>query len=264
VGSESPFFPYPANRGFFVWDGQTQNPVRLLIGFRKKMLMNRRKFTGIAGAIVLAAGGGYYLSTDRSNFVRDDMKTRPLEKSPLKADEREILYLASLAPSGHNTQPWFVQYLEPYHWQIGNDRSKWLPAVDPTQRETILSIGAFLQNLEYAANSLGYSCEFSVIGSTNQDENLVEVILNKSGSTQPFDIRKIKNRRTIRSNYLNEILKKEDLNELIKGQSDSVIYLPNTSKEHKYLNEQTIEANRIQSYQDAAQGAKTLKNTVTD
>lgn len=54
-------------------------------------------------------------------------------------------------PIRHNTQPWFVQYLEPYHWIIGNDKSKWLLGVDPTQRETMLSIGAFLQNIEYAA-----------------------------------------------------------------------------------------------------------------
>ncbi|MCI3936293.1 hypothetical protein MQX03_03730 [Chryseobacterium aahli] len=33
-------------------------------------------------------------------------------------DEKEILILASLAPSGHNTQPWFVKYHEPFHWTI--------------------------------------------------------------------------------------------------------------------------------------------------
>ena len=91
------------------------------------------------------------------NFVRADTKDDVSTNIPLTEDERQILYLASLAPSGHNTQPWFVKYIEPYHWIIGNDKSKWLLGVDPTQRETILSIGAFLQNIEYAASQFGYA-----------------------------------------------------------------------------------------------------------
>jgi hypothetical protein len=215
--------------------------------------MNRKQFIGITAGSIIVAGITYYTSSDKHNFVRADLQKNESNSIPFKPDEREILTLASLAPSGHNTQPWFVKYLEPYHWVIGNDKKKWLPAVDPTQRETILSIGAFLQNLEYAANHSGYSCEFNVMANSNQDEDLVEIRLSKLESNHPFDIQKIKNRRTVRSNYLGENLKKEDLNYLIKEDSESIIYLPNTSKEHKYLNEQTIEANKIQSYRDDAQ-----------
>lgn len=216
--------------------------------------MNRKQFIGIAASTIVIGGVTYYLSSDKYNFVRADIQKKEPNLISLKPDEREILTLASLAPSGHNTQPWLVKYLEPYHWIIGNDKSRWLPAVDPTQRETILSIGAFLQNLEYAANNLGYSCEFNVLANTNQDENLVEIRISKLGSNHPFDTQKIKNRRTVRSNYLGDNLKKEDLDYLIKDDSDAIIYFPNTSKEHKYLNEQTIEANKIQSYRDDAQG----------
>jgi hypothetical protein len=216
--------------------------------------MNRKQFIGIATGTIVIAGVTYCLSSDKNNLVRANMQKNESNLIPIKPDEREILTLASHAPSGHNTQPWFVKYLEPYHWIIGNDKSRWLPAVDPTQRETILSIGAFLQNLEYAANNLGYTCEFNVVANTNQDENLVEIWLGKLGSTHPFDIQKIKNRRTVRSNYLGENLKKDDFNYLIKEDSESIIYFPNTTKEHEYLNEQTIEANRIQAYRDDAQG----------
>lgn len=215
--------------------------------------MNRKQFIGIAAGTIVIAGVTYYLSSDKHNFVRADIQKSESNSIPLKPDEREILTLASLAPSGHNTQPWFVKYLEPYHWIIGNDKSRWLPAVDPTQRETILSIGAFLQNLEYAANNLRYSCEYNVMANSNQDENLVEIRLSKLGSNHPFDIQKIKNRRTVRSNYLGDNLKKEDLEYLKKDESNEIIYFLNNSKENKYLNEQTIEANRIQSYRDDAQ-----------
>jgi hypothetical protein len=215
--------------------------------------MKRRKFITLAGATIVIAGVTYYLLSDKSNFVRADSKPTETTKIPLHPDERQILFLASLAPSGHNTQPWFVKYIEPFHWIIGNDKSRWLPAVDPTQRETILSIGAFLQNLEYAASNLGYNCQFNILASTNQDENIVDVKLTKKTGIIKYDIEQIKHRRTIRSNYLSDVLTKEDSAYLINGETDFIHYIPNTEKEHVWLNEQTIEANRIQAYRDAAQ-----------
>jgi hypothetical protein len=215
--------------------------------------MNRKKFLGIAGGVIVVGGITYYGFSDKSNFVRAKVKQNSDTVIPFKVDEREILFLASLAPSGHNTQPWLVKYTEPYHWIIGNDKTKWLPAVDPTQRETILSIGAFLQNLEYAANGFGYDCEFVTLANNNQDENIVEVKLIKQNIALKYDIEKIKHRRTVRNNYLNDVLKSEDVQFLLSDENDFIHYINNTTKEHVWLNEQTIEANKIQAYRDAAQ-----------
>ncbi len=131
------------------------------------------------GATLTVARVGYIIS-DKNNFVRNNIKDSSSNKLLLKPDEREILFLASLAPSGHNAQPWFVKYNEPYQWTICNDKSKWLSAVDPTQRETILSMGAFIQNLEYAAGNASYNCEFNTSAKTNVDENKADVKLTKS------------------------------------------------------------------------------------
>ncbi|WP_462254746.1 Acg family FMN-binding oxidoreductase [Ferruginibacter sp.] len=215
--------------------------------------MTRGKFLAIAGSSIIIGGVTYYQRSDKNNFVRADTKQKETTKTPLQPDEREILFLASLAPSGHNTQPWFVKYIEPYHWIIGNDKSRWLPGVDPAQRETILSIGAFLQNLEYAAGNLGYNCQFDITATTNQDENIIDVKLTKATKIITYDIEQIKHRRTVRSNYLSDVIKKEDSSYLINEETDFIHYIPNTSKEHQWLNEQTIEANRIQAYRDAAQ-----------
>jgi hypothetical protein len=220
---------------------------------KKLQIMNRRNFIAIAGSSIIIGGVTYYLLSDKNNFVRADNKQNDPISISLNPDEREILFLASLAPSGHNTQPWFVKYVEPYHWIIGNDKNRWLPGVDPTQRETILSIGAFLQNLEYAASSLGYYCQYSILANNNQDEHIVDIKLNRSGNTVMYDIEKIKQRRTVRSNYLSDILKNQDAFYLIGEDADCIHYIPNTAKEHTWLNEQTIEANRIQAYRDEAQ-----------
>jgi hypothetical protein len=220
---------------------------------KKLQIMNRRNFIAIAGSSIIIGGVTYYLLSDKNNFVRADNKQNDPISISLNPDEREILFLASLAPSGHNTQPWFVKYVEPYHWIIGNDKNRWLPGVDPTQRETILSIGAFLQNLEYAASNLGYNCQYSILANNNQDEHIVDIKLNRSGNTVMYDIEKIKQRRTVRSNYLSDILKNQDAFYLIGEDADCIHYIPNTAKEHTWLNEQTIEANRIQAYRDEAQ-----------
>jgi hypothetical protein len=215
--------------------------------------MNKRKFIGMAVGSTLATGAIAYLFSDKHNFSRADIKPTDDRNLMLKPDEQEILYLASLAPSGHNTQPWFVQYLEPYHWIIGNDRTKWLPAVDPTQRETILSIGAFIQNLEYAAGNFGYICDWTLLAATNQDDRVMTVKLRKSVSAKKFDTAKIKNRRTVRSEFLGDALKPEDIKDLIDSEPELIHYLPATSQESQFINQQTIEANRLQADRDPAQ-----------
>lgn len=215
--------------------------------------MNRRKFLGLAGGSIIVAASTAYLLSDRRHFVRADMRDDSINKLPLKPDEKEILYLASLAPSGHNTQPWIVKYTEPYHWIIANDKTKWLPAVDPMQRETILSIGAFIQNLEYAAAHFGYSCGFTLLSTNNQDEDIMEVRLNKRDKQPAFDTNKIKLRRTVRSGFLKEALKKEHVDFIVDGDQEYFHFVPNNSKEYSWLNEQTIEANRLQTYRDNAQ-----------
>ena len=219
----------------------------------ESLKMKRRRFVRLAGATIIVAGGAFYLQSDKKNFMRSDINQKYSGKISLHPDELETLYLASLAPSGHNTQPWFVKYVDPYHWIIGNNKSKWLPAVDPSHRETILSIGTFMQNLEYAAGHFGYKCEWNITASNNESEDIAEIRLTKDGSVSDYDIAKIKLRRTLRSRYLDDTLGQDDLNYLLNDGIDFFYYFPNTSKECRWLNEQTIEANRIQAYRDNAQ-----------
>jgi hypothetical protein len=224
-----------------------------LTSFEKAFFMDRIKFIGIVSGTIGVVGITAYLSSDRHNLVRADLKQTNNNNQTLTSDEWEILYLASLAPSAHNTQPWFVRYLAPYHWIIGNDKSKWLPAVDPNQRETMLSLGAFLENLEFAAGFFGYACDWKLLATTNQDDMVMEVKLNKQASTNKFDITKITSRRTVRSDFLSDLLKQEDIIYLVDSEPEFIHYLPNTSKESKFIDEQTIAANRLQAYRDPAQ-----------
>lgn len=214
--------------------------------------MNRRDFLALSVVSMAAVASTVYMIHDTKEILRTDLADDRIIL-PLYPDEKQILQLASLAPSGHNTQPWFIKYLEPYHWIVACDRARWLPAVDPDQRETILSIGAFIQNLEYAASGFGYDCEIRLVALNNQAENIAEVTLKKNHGKHSFDPMKIKLRRTLRSGYLDIPLRNEHVKFITGNESDYFHLIKKGSEEYRWLNQQTIEANRRQFCRDDAQ-----------
>jgi hypothetical protein len=68
----------------------------------------------------------------------------PADREINWTDGLDILRLASRAPNGHNTQPWTITLVDPATWILGSDQTRRLPAVDPANREMLLSLGAFL------------------------------------------------------------------------------------------------------------------------
>ncbi len=80
------------------------------------------------------------------------MMTAPLGLS--KQDMHTVLTTAALAPSLHNSQPWWFRLL-PDRIELHADLSRALPATDPEARELHLSCGAALFNLRLALMALG-------------------------------------------------------------------------------------------------------------
>jgi hypothetical protein len=226
--------------------------------------MNRRDFLKLSGEGVLFLGGMSMMNAC-SGLGRNDLPQFNGEKESIKGlekDEMEILYLASLAPSGHNTQPWVVRILEPKHWVIGSDKKRWLPAVDPENRELLLGIGAFIENLAIAAGTFGYEVDIQIIAKNPLDPDIADIRLKK-GKTVDFPLEKIRKRRTVRSGYSDQEIKAEDLKYITKHDARSCslpktpsphsFYFPNSSPQGKYLQEGTIAANRTQAFRDPAQ-----------
>ncbi len=169
----------------------------------------------------------------------------------LGADLSAVIYLASLAPSGHNTQPWVIKVSTPHDWIIGSENTRWLPAVDPNNHELLLSIGAFLENLVTAANHYGYQVNYRVIARSPHDAELLHVQLQKDKPVT-FELDKIAKRRTLRNGYLQRELTVQDFTYITDGAPD-IHYIPKDSKSANYLADGTLEANRTQASRDAAQ-----------
>lgn len=209
----------------------------------------RRLLTAAAVApAVMALPARRAVATEvRSLSNATDDATRQL----LDHDDARILVYASFAPSGHNTQPWTVKIVERGHWRIGTDKQRWLPAVDPANRETTLSVGAFLQNLIVAAEHVGYAVEYRVIANAATDTELVELHLRKAAAIE-HAIGRLATRRTVRRGYGNEILKAEDQKAIVGSASDC-FYFARDTKPAQFLAEATIDANRKQAYREPAQ-----------
>ena len=73
-----------------------------------------------------------------------------------------LLGYAILAPSSHNTQPWFFR-LNAMDVEILADRRRALPVVDPFDRELTMSCAAALYNLRVAAEYFGHRYQVSLL-----------------------------------------------------------------------------------------------------
>ena len=150
---------------------------------------------------VLMALGTFPLLAGCRGLVRDDLGQAADPVAGLDPAGMDILRLAALAPSGHNTQPWGIRIVAPDTWIIQSDERRWLPAVDPDQRETLLSIGAFVETLIQAAQAHGLEADLESLATSAQDRDIVRVRLRRTGSPgndAPAIVERIEKRQTVR------------------------------------------------------------------
>jgi hypothetical protein len=213
--------------------------------------LNRKKFLAYGGLGLAALGGmGSWNLLKETEVIPRAQLTR---LDGLDSDSANILYLASLAPSGHNTQPWSVTIKNDGHWIIGTERQRWLPAVDPNNRETLLSLGAFLENLVTAAEAAGYSVKVDIPAASPADQAILDIKLQPAGARTGFNLEAIQLRRTLRNGFLSDTLSNDDLRFILGDDQNSIAYFPRDSAEGRYLQDGTILANKAQAYRDPAQ-----------
>jgi hypothetical protein len=214
------------------------------------MYIDRRKFLLQSGAVALGSDllpGSHACAADAGS----DQIAKNLELAKLGQPLTEVLTLAAQAPSGHNTQPWTIRILDKEHWIVGIEDSRRLPGVDPTARETLLSLGAFLENLIIGASHYGYRVDYRIIATSPADSDVLDIRLRESRSS-PQNLQRIKLRRTVRNGFRKEPIQSADLKLLMNYGTGLQYFAPDTAGA-KYLAEGTVEANRQQAYRDPAE-----------
>ena len=219
------------------------------------MKFDRREFlkAGLAAGTLLTGTGA--LITSCSGIKRADLTSaKETGEADAGLDKRRIAILnyASLAPSGHNSQPWRVKIVETHKWIIAADPERRLPAVDPNNREVMLSLGAFAENLALAAGSFGLRAAMQVIAGTSFDQDIIEVTLKES-KPEDYDLQRITRRMTAKHGYLPDEIKSEDLTALSAHMEGYLFYFPRGTEHARCIEESVIENFRIQANRDDAQ-----------
>lgn len=120
-----------------------------------------------------------------------------------------LVRYATLAASGHNTQPWKFAVLE-NTIHIYPDRTRRLPVVDPQDRELWMSLGCALENLLMAARAAGFTPSVNEVG----DEDYITVRLEPGYPQRSPLFDAVPNRQCNRAEYDGRPLKAEDIDRL--------------------------------------------------
>lgn len=138
---------------------------------------------------------------------------------------KEIIYYATLAPSGHNTQPWKFS-IKDNSFLIYPDYSRRLKVVDPDDHALFISIGCALENLIIAANHMGYSAKVEYFPPT-EEKDCIKITINKDKvEIDPALFNTIPNRQATRSKYDGRPIPPEDLEKLKKvSHQDKVSFI---------------------------------------
>ncbi len=124
---------------------------------------------------------------------------------------------AVLAPSSHNTQPWFFR-LSGSAIDICADRTRALPANDPDDRELAISCGCALMNLRIAASSEGFGVQVRLLPEPEDPDLLARVSLSEQSNAFAEDAQLaefIETRRTYRKRFAPREVSASALEQLI-------------------------------------------------
>ena len=113
------------------------------------------KFGMLAGVVAAMGYGAFEFAPWLDYDANATVPRRPFPRGAVGMPRlRALVRYASLAASGHNTQPWKFA-IQPDAIEIRPDFSRRLPVVDPDDREMWISVGCALENLLVAARASG-------------------------------------------------------------------------------------------------------------
>ncbi len=108
------------------------------------------------------------------------MRNKQLPEQAPPGVVEELVELACLAPSVHNTQPWRWRY-DGGRLVLEADLDRRLPVTDARGRNLTLSCGAALHHLEFAARALGWDTSVLHLPPDRDPTVLAEVLVSRAG-----------------------------------------------------------------------------------
>jgi len=121
--------------------------------------------------------------------------------------DRFVIRAAGLAPSVHNTQPWYFTSNQGVI-RLYADSGRRLPEADAAGREMVISCGAALANLSLAMRHLGFAADVRLLPDVTRSGLLAEVRWGWYAPPAPYEdllYRSIPRRHTQRGPFATEV-----------------------------------------------------------
>jgi hypothetical protein len=162
-------------------------------------MVTRRDLLLGAGAAAVAVGSAAWSNGRGMGSMADyEAAVAELRRIPTTAPEtRDLIRYASLAPNGHNTQPWLFRPGK-NGIAILPDFGRRTPVVDPDDHHVFVSLGCAAENLALAAGAAGRAGEIS-FDSAGGGTVLVRFGTGNGGEQALFDA--IPRRQSTRADY---------------------------------------------------------------
>ena len=192
------------------------------------MKILRKDFIKLSGTGIAAiAGLSIAAASGCSGIRREDIAESEsgIELKKLLGEDRyAVLSYASLAPSPHNTQPWYVKFINKDKWIVCADQSRSMKATDPDNYRLIISLGIFTENLSLAAGALGYDTEITVVSKNFFSDDILQIRFIKS-DLSGFPLERITTRKTL-NGFQNKIISDDHLNRLSESLKGHFFFFP--------------------------------------
>lgn len=145
--------------------------------------------------------------------MKDEIEIVP-NSNVMKNDLEHFVYYATLAPSGHNTQPWKFK-IDDDSISIYPDYSRRLPVVDSDNHALFISLGCALENVIIAADHKGYNASIEFQPTESKEHIKVRFTTHHH---IPHDSRlyhSIEKRQVTRNKYTERQIPESDIQRLI-------------------------------------------------
>ncbi len=180
-------------------------------------VMKRRDVLIGGGSLVAVAAGGIYVACEQMGSASgyDAAAAAMRATLPEVPDEADLIRYATLAPNGHNAQPWRFRISE-NRIDILPDFTKRTPVVDPDDHHLFVSLGCATENLAHAAlaNGLQANVNFDATGA-----GAVSVSLEATKALATPLFQAIAERQCTRGDYDGQALSIEELHLLERAGS---------------------------------------------
>ena len=119
--------------------------------------MRRRQILIAGGSVAVLGAGATWLGTRRMGSTSNTAEAAVAIRAalPTKPAARDLIRYATLAPNGHNAQPWRFA-VAPDRITIRPDFARRTPVVDPDDHHVFVSLGCAAENLVIAAAARGH------------------------------------------------------------------------------------------------------------